>query len=387
MQCADRHHRFKAARLAGQIMEIRLSARNQWEDSESPPFLDKTFVDSRITIGNNPAASLCLNGSVLSPEQMVIANLDTGPKVTNQAEGTFLNGEMLALNESRLLKDGDLLDIGTYRISVSLSSDPKTVLDDRAASNDLVVDHAYDTAPAQVGEELLTAPGDDSSRSRSELTGPFLQGTNQKSKPAKSFGAILDSLRTDEDRFYFVIEGGNRAGVHVPIELEEMALGWDGTGQHLCFDIASIADLYAVVRKDWSGVICQRQTASGIAVNDEPIEDERRLRDGDRLSLSGPVKDAVAGADVVLVFREPTSLVILDSLMPRVQPVREDVVSQGTESGSRRPLEAHGPAHKLSTLIRSDREYFSAFTFVELSLMALGTLAGAFIIFLILNYS
>ena len=103
-------------------MEIRLTARNQWEDSDSPPFLDKTFVDSRITIGNNPAASLCLNGSVLSPEQVVIANLETGPEVTNQAEGTFLNGKMLALNESRLLKDGDLLDIGTYRISVFLST-------------------------------------------------------------------------------------------------------------------------------------------------------------------------------------------------------------------------------------------------------------------------
>lgn len=368
-------------------MEIRLTARNQWEDSDSPPFLDKTFVDSRITIGNNPAASLCLNGSVLSPEQVVIANLESGPEVTNQAEGTFLNGKMLALNESRLLKDGDLLDIGTYRISVFLSQN-----DRRVPGNDHLVEHSYDAAPFQVGEdaseELLTAPGDDSSRSYSELTGPFLPGTSQRATPAKSFGAILDSLRTDEDRFYFVIEGGHQAGVHVPIELEEMPLGWDETGQHLCFDIASIADLCAIVRKDWSGVICQRQTAAGIEVNDEPIEDERRLRDGDRLALRGPVNDAVAATEMVLVFREPASLVILDSLMPRVQPVREDAATQGAESGSRRgELVAHGPAHKLSDLIRSDREYFSVFTFVELSLMALGTLVGAFIIFLILNYS
>ena len=384
---ADRHHRFKAAGFAGQIMEIRLSARNQWEDSDSPPFLEKTFVDSRITIGNNPAASLCLNGSVLSPEQVVIANLETGPEVTNQAEGTFLNGNPLALNESRLLKDGDLLDIGTYRISVFLSKNDSSV-----PTKDPVVERAYDAAPRQVGEdpreEPLMAPGDDSNRPYPELTGPFLSGANQRARPSKSFGAILDSLRTDEDRFYFVIEGGHQAGVHVPIELEEMPLGWDETGQFLCFDIVSIADLCAVVRKDWSGVICQRQTASGIAVNDEPIEDERRLRDGDRLSLQGPVKEAVAGTDVVLVFREPTSLVILDSLMPRVQTVREDVASQGETGGSRRAeLGAHGHAHKLSTLVRSDREYFSAFTFVELSLMALGTLVGAFIIFLILNYS
>ena len=165
-------------------------------------------------------------------------------------------------------------------------------------TSDPVVEHAYDAASSRLAtdprEELLTAPGDDANSPHSELTDPFLPGTSQRAKPAKSFGAILDSLRTDEDRFYFVIEGGDQSGVHVPIELEEMPLGWDETGQYLCFDIASIADLCAIVRKDWSGVICQRQTASGIAVNDEPIEDERRLRDGDRLSLRGPVKDAVA---------------------------------------------------------------------------------------------
>lgn len=374
-------------------MEIRLSARNQWEDSDSPAFLDKTFIDSRITIGNNPAASLCLNGSVLSPEQVVIVNLETGPKITNQAEGTFLNGEMLALNESRLLKDGDLLDIGTYRISVFLADEPAIVQNDPGVpGNDIAAKLRNVASQPQVGadhpEELLTATGYEPERSRAELTDPFLTNSNHRSKPAKSFGAILDSLRTDEDRFYFVIDGGYQSGVHIPIELEEMPLGWDETGQYLCFDISSIADLSAVVHKDWSGVICRTQTTAHIAINDEPLAGDRRLRDGDRLLLRGPAREAVAAAEVVLVFREPTSLVILDSLMPRVQPPREDAASQAAQSTLRGDeARARKPGQKLATLIRSDREYFSAFTFVELSLMAIGTIAGAFIIFLILNYS
>ena len=104
-------------------MEIRLSARYQWEGPDSPPFFDKTFADSRITIGNDPAASLCLNGSVLSAEQIVIIDGETEPQVINQAEGTTLNGEVLALNECRPLRDGDLLCIGTYKISIFLNKE------------------------------------------------------------------------------------------------------------------------------------------------------------------------------------------------------------------------------------------------------------------------
>ena len=240
-------------------------------------------------------------------------------------------------------------------------------------------------------EEFLPAAVDSLSSSppTDELTDAFLPATNHRLRPA-SFAAILDSLRTDEDRFYFVVEGGEQPGVRVSIELEEMPMGWDETGELLCFNISTIADLCAVVRKDWSGVILRTPTASNITINNEPLDDERRLRDGDRLLLRPTDKDGTANSQVVLVFREPTSLVILDSLMPRVPPLREDVVSASIESdpgGGATRLDIHKPAQKLASLIKSDREYFTVFTFVELSLMAIGTIVGAVIIFLILNYS
>ena len=241
-------------------------------------------------------------------------------------------------------------------------------------------------------EEFLQAPENklNSSLATGELSEPFLPGANHRPKPSKSFAAILDSLRTDEDRFYFVVEGGEQSGVRVSIELEEMPMGWDETGENLCFNISSIADLCAVVRKDWSGVILRTPTASNITVNNEPLEDERRLRDGDRLLLRRSDKEGTPNSQVVLVFREPTSLVILDSLMPRVPPLREDAASPLAESGAgggAARLDIHKPAQKLASLIKSDKEYFTVFTFVELSLMAVGTIVGAVIIFLILNYS
>jgi hypothetical protein len=329
--------RLDAARISGPTMRIRLSARYQWEDTHSPPFFDQTFNGPRITIGNSPAANLSLNGSVRSGEQIIIVLEESEPHIINQAEGTALNGEMLALNLAHPIKHGDLLTIGTYKISIDFDAEP------------------------------LPGPG---------------------SKSPKSFAAILDSLRTDEDRFYFVIDDGTESGSRVPIEVEEMPLGWDETGEYFCFDISSIADLVAIVRKDWSGVLLRTQTAFEITVNGEPLEDERRLRDGDRISLNPPARKAAHGTPLVLTFHEPTSLVILDSVMPRVAHEDHALAAAGTGqiAGAGRS-QLKKPVQKLSALIKSDKEYFTVFTFVELSLMAIGTLVGATIIFLILNYS
>jgi hypothetical protein len=383
----------EAAGFAGHIMEIRLSARYQWEGPDSPPFFDQTFADSRITIGNDPAASLCLNGSVLSAEQLVIIDGETEPQVVNQAEGTSLNGETLGLNECRPLKDGDVLSIGTYRISIFLTeaatsnyssallSAGSSVARRNGGSNSQFTDDTL--------EEFLQAPDDnlDGAVATGELAEPLLPASHRV-RPSKSFAAILDGLRTDEDRFYFVVEGGEQSGVRISIELEEMPMGWDESGENLCFNISIIADLCAVVRKDWSGVIL-RSTGPGITVNSELLEDERRLRDGDRLLLKRPRKEGLPDFQVVMVFREPTSLVILDSLMPRVPPLQEDAalpLTESTADGSAR-LDNHKRGRKLASLIKSDKEYFTVFTFVELTLMAIGTLVGAAIIFLILNSS
>jgi hypothetical protein len=380
----------EVAGFAGHIMEIRLSARYQWEGFDSPPFFDKTFLDSRITIGNDPAASLCLNGSVLSAEQIVIIEGETEPQLMNQAEGTSLNGEALALNECRPLRDGDLLCIGTYQISIFLNKDSST-----PGGNPRVQANGYSIAQRNASNSQFVEDGltefsqthqSDILLNSGEITDSIPPGGNHQPKPSKSFAAILDSLRTDEDRFYFIVEGGEQSGVRISIELEEMPLGWDESGENLCFNISAITDLCAVVRKDWSGVILRTPAHSSITVNNEPLEDERRLRDGDRLLLKAPNKEA-GTSQVVLVFREPTSLVILDSLMPRVPPLAEDAAFQSPESVPGAPPHISKPTRKLASLIKSDKEYFTVFTFVELSLMAVGTLVGAVIIFLILTYS
>lgn len=221
-----------------------------------------------------------------------------------------------------------------------------------------------------------------------DLTDPFLSETGQR-VPAKSFEAILDGLRTDEDRFYFLIEGGRQAGTRVPIECEEMPLGWHANGEQLTFDVSAIVNLLAIVSKDWSGVMLQPQ-ARGLAVNDEIIEAGRRLRDGDRVTFAAKEGKVGLAQELILVFHEPASLVILDSLMPRSLPHELDP-SHMVQSNGHGKLNTNGKVHnsdgRLASLFRSEKEYFGVFTVVELSLMAAGTVVGALIIFLILNGS
>jgi hypothetical protein len=348
-------------RTLGLIMRIRLSARYQWEDTNSPPFFDQTFTGPRITIGNSPDASLSLNGSVLSGEQILILLEETEPQIINQAEGTSLNGERLELNLSQPLKHGDVLALGTYQISVMFDGEPLAALEN-------------DVFASGNGQAVV-------------LSEPPLPETNHRSNAPRSFAAILDSLRTDEDRFYFVIEGGTQSGGRIPIELDEMPLGWDATGELFGIDISSIAELSALVHKDWSGVVLRPQTGAAITINGEPVETERRLRDGDQVLLHPPVRHNADNTPVILTFHEPTSLVILDSVMPR--SVREDnapAVENAAAVGVGRS-QLQNPLQKLGALITSDKEILSVFTFVELSLMVIGTLVGAVIIFLILNFS
>ena len=296
-------------------MGIKLTAKHNWNEAHSQPFFERTFRQNRITIGNHPAANLRLNGSVVSAEQLVIVDGMVEPIVINCAEGTWLNGESLAADERRSLRDGDVIHIGTYVITVEVLK--KSDLE--VEPNDL---DFHDESPEGVTHQTAGSESRDTSLMSSSFThdqsterailedsgDPFLP---KRSEPVKTFAAILDGLRTDEDRFYFLIEGGSQAGTRVAIETDEMPLGLHLNGEQLSFDVSSIATMFAVVRKDWSGVLLQPQIV-GVTINDDVIDDVRRLRDGDRITFL-PKDRRADPTGVPMYFSRTPILVILDS--------------------------------------------------------------------------
>jgi pSer/pThr/pTyr-binding forkhead associated (FHA) protein len=369
-------------------MAIRLNIRRRDAGDGAVP-AGRTFDGPIITIGSDPGASLYLEDpSIASEQAIIIGGEDESPLFINRAEGTLLNGESLAREARRPLSGGDTIFIGPYVISLEAGNG----FHPGAAAHGVVSasanEHATNDAEGSDGPITRETPAfPEAAPETTAATAP----TPHAAQPT-SFAAILDSLRTEEDTFYFQVETATAGRLRVPVGGALMLLGWDRTGRNVaCGDEAAVATVRAVVQKDWSGVVLQPESLGAAAVNGEPIESPRRLRNGDRVTLlpaaGGGAQDAARN---FLIFYEPASLVVLDSLLPQQQlppPVAAPPV--GTEAGALVPAQAAGPpaVRESARTPLTARTYFGYFTFGEVALMACATLVAALIIFLILEYS
>ena len=360
-------------------MAIRLIIRRRGAGGGAAP-VAQDFHGPILTIGSDPGASLHLADPSIAPEQAIIIGGDEeAPLFINRAEGTLLNGEPLAREARHPLSGGDTISIGPYRISLEAGNGfrPGASVPGLAAETD-------EGRPAPITRETPAPPdaGQEPPRGGSQ------------SQPT-SFAAILDSLRTEEDTFYFQVETATAGRRRVPVEGGVMLLGWDRTGQNVaCGDAEAVAAVRAVVHKDWSGVVIQPEVAGAAAVNGEPVQAPRRLRNGDRVTLL-----AVAAAAALdssrhfFIFYEPASLVVLDSLLPPQQlppPVASPPAAEpeGAQGAALVPAPASTPEVRRAPRVPlTARTYFGYFTLGDVALMACATLAAAFVIFLILEYS
>jgi pSer/pThr/pTyr-binding forkhead associated (FHA) protein len=375
-------------------MAIRLNIRRRGAGEGAAPAA-RTFDEPIITIGSDPGASLHLEDSSIAPEQaIIIGGEDESPLFINRAEGTLLNGESLAREARRPLSDGDTIFIGSYVISLEAVNGfrPGGVVPPGA--NEVAGDGAAAAGDAPTTRET-PAFSESAPETTTPGTTPETGATTPRAAQPTSFAAILDSLRTEEDTFYFQIETATAGRLRVPVGAGLMLLGWDRTGRNVaCGDEAAVAIVRAVVQKDWSGVVLQPEAMGAASVNGEPVDAPRRLRNGDRVTLlpaaGGVAQDAARN---FLIFYEPASLVVLDSLLPQQQlPPPVAAPPAGTElgaAGALVPAQAAGPpaVRESARTPLTARTYFGYFTFGEVALMACATLVAALIIFLILEYS
>ncbi|HEX5709290.1 MAG TPA: FHA domain-containing protein, partial [Pyrinomonadaceae bacterium] len=169
-------------------------------DRRGEPARERVFDGEIVTIGSDPSASLLLRGRDIAAEQAIILNEDGRLLFINRAEGTALNGETLAREARRPLADGDTLSIGPYRITLSLNS-ASARPEPPAAREELVVPFAPREDEAQ--QQTARTPEE----MRPEQTHSSVTPSEEEPRTAaRSFASILDSLRTEEDSFYFQVE-------------------------------------------------------------------------------------------------------------------------------------------------------------------------------------
>lgn len=346
-------------------MSIKLRVEHTDDATGQAVVAERRFDEPVISIGSHAAATLHLASRGLAAEQALIFMAAGQCFLINRAEGTALNDEALPPGARQLIHHRDRIRVGEYLIEV-------------------ILDESADESPYEEGEPLEArlnghrANGAAAAADTAPL--PVTAQTEVIDKP-KSFSAILDGLRTIEDSFYFVLRGGPHAGQRIPIRDAEMMVGWDESFQALSFDPAQIATPCARVRKDWSGVMIEPQGEAGIMLNGKPMTMARRLRDNDEVGVGALVGEQAID-NLALVFHEPASLVVLDSLLPnRLPPPVTRLL--GTNGHAAAPDVATPAPAAADTL--SENHYFGHFSARELLMMVIGTLILAAMVFLLLE--
>jgi predicted component of type VI protein secretion system len=363
-------------------MTPKLLIKRQGDAPSAAPQSEFTLDGALISLGSDTAATIFLRGANIAPEQAVIINEDGQLLLINRADGTTLNDEALPREARRPLAHGDRLGIGNYVLILVADETPaasETGRRQRNLSESLTLS-ADATTQAETRDAetnlLATQPGQ-----------PQPNGTE---RAPRNFAAILDTLRTEEDSFYLLIEGGPDDGQRVRLESLEMPIGWEETGQRIAFDAEKVLTMRAVLRKDWTGVVVQSTGVGLVAVNGEPVEAPRQLRNGDRLTIV-PTVNTAAQNQAILIFHEPASLIALDSLLPQklpppvaLEPAAPDASLVAQADDATAALEV---SQERAARHAAQRKYFGYFTRGEILLMIVGTLITAAIIFLVLEFT
>lgn len=370
-------------------MAIKLVIKRHGEASGAPPLLEQSFGGPIITIGSDPASTIRLNGAGVASEQVIVLSEDESHDhllLINRSEGTLLNNEVLAREARRTLTHGDSLRVGTYVISFILDENST----EAAVTDSPAPRKAPITRELPPLEEVLNPSGETEEEEEAAAPPAPTPPPIQTETTQRSFAEILDTLRTEEDSFYFRVEGGPRSGLRLTIEKQEMLLGWDSTGRDLSINDNQVTAPRAIVRKDWSGVLLQALEMSPgmVAINDVPVEGVQRLHNGDKIAVA-PTVALINEQAPILIFHEPASLVVLNTLLPQklpppVLPQKKTETEEAATTSAQTALETTPPRPKL---FAPERRYFGYFTLIEMLVMIVGTLIAAVIIFLILEYS
>lgn len=338
------------------------------------------FDGAMFTLGSDATNDLILNGA--AAEQAVVVREGDRLTLINSADGTSLNGENLRREAIQPLGAGDEIRIGKYIIFLvendngSNGGAPDEKSDDEKFESD-------ETARAAFDEILTVADKNFDSQNikfapQTEITAAPLKTLNGKTNRTNNFAAVLDTLRTEEDSFYFVVKAvvknKETEVARIALEQAEIPIGADDKNQ-IVFDIKKMTAVFGVVRKDWSGIILETSRRGAVFVNGEALDaDARRLRNEDRVHFAAPVES-------ILILHEPSLLVALEPLLSQ-----RAVANNGENSGAAATQIAKTAKAAKPKAPLFERTFFNHFSFVEILSMIIGTLIGAVLFFLIFEF-
>lgn len=327
-----------------------------------------------ITVGNDSSSTIELAGEKIAPEQFVIVCENDSMTLLCRVDGTSVNGEKLPQGALHSLRFGDEIAVSGYVLMAETE-----VVNGNGAARRINQETGPETTPETSPE---TAAETETVKSSAML--PETESETSQVDGSKSLTDVLDQLRAEE-RFYFLINNEER----VYVESDDMTLGWADADRYvITTDAPSVSSIRANIRKDWSGVVLYPVKPAQIRVNGEALTVPRRLRNDDEIELT--MKDSAKFSPVRIRFHEPTALLILDEILPKELPppiLLDD--SAAADAGPREIDESdliHDTAVPASQKVAVKGNIFGYFSITEIIIMAIGTLIGAAVIFLILEW-
>lgn len=347
-----------------------------------------SFNGNLFTIGSDPANNLVIEESVF--EQAVVVQEGEQLMLINSAEGTKLNGELLRREAIQPLLVNDEIGIGDYLILIAdseqtmrqeasvFTTNEDEIVDVYATTQNIPLD-VYATTQfnvSEIGETKSEPIFNASPQTQIVEESPSNEvEIPQESAPQRNFADILDTLRTEDDSFYFTVKTDAEEIKRITLDQVETTLGVSPTGKIVAV-AEHISTVCAVARKDWSGILVESQKSGAVLVNGKKITEPHRLRHDDEIVFTALPKFS-------LILHEPSSLVALESLLS----ARNNSNSRfglGTNNQNLAVNETIPEEVKKESFL--EHKYLKYFSFVEFVMMIIGTLIGAVLIFLLLEF-
>lgn len=296
-------------------MTIKVSVKKLGDNNSTSDV--RLLNDALISIGTSPQATIVLKGEKIAPEQCVVYNENGAPLFINQANGTILNGTEIRQGVQQPLSNGDTLQIGAYLLKFELEQVRTSAVGANAAASAEPFRVAADEADKGVFEDILSAELLSDGEEEPEQSVVSSDAPTAVNKETQSFADILNSLRKDEDQFYFQVEDADGAIRRIPIADEETRFGWSETQKAILpEDVAKIEYPLVSIRKDWGGVTVYPVGKTPVHLNGEILSAVTQLRNGDKLAFSNPTVKTNTIVST-LIFHEPAALVELNSMLPK----------------------------------------------------------------------
>lgn len=344
---------------------LKQNDRNGQTANDAPTTpAEYVFDGEMFTLGSDATNNLILTGS--AAEQAVVVREDDRLTLINSAEGTFLNGETLRREAIYPLADGDEIRVGNYTVSV--------VDGKRNGTAETTETLSSESAPKFAALIENSIPVVESKVSTVGTSAAPVGKSFKQTKSANNFAAVLDTLRTEEDSFYFVVKNKKTETARIPIEQAEIAIGATDKNE-IVFDVKKMTTVFGVVRKDWSGIVVETNRRGALFVNGEAIETTKRLRNDDCVGFAAPI-------ETTLHLHEPSLLVALEPLLSaRNNSNNGAAIAQTSDKIAASARKTAKPKPPLF-----ERTFFNYFSFVEILTFVIATLIGAVLFFLAFEF-